>query len=901
MATDTYMAKSKSLNALFMVIMLLLLAINAKAASVTVTSPNGGECLVQGATFTITWTQTNVDHAAIYYTTDGGVTTPTFGSWFFMFNSGDPSTSHDWVVPLTVDSDTVRIWVEGHDAGHTQRLAIDSSDSNFMIKPSCSTPDTTAPNVSITSPLNGATISGTSVTITATASDNVGVVGVQFKLDSQNLGSEDTSSPYSSVLDTTTIADGTHTITAVARDAVPNTATSLAISVNVSNADTTAPTISSVSSSSITSSSAIITWSTNELSDTQADYGTSASYGLSSTLGTTLMTSHSVNLSGLTTGTLYHYRVKSKDAAGNLATSGDFTFTTIMLDTTPPVRSTGLPEGTLTSGTTSTTLSLTTNEAATCKYSTTLGIAYASMSNAFTTTGSTSHSVSITGLTNGAFNYYVRCIDTAGNANPNDFIITFSIANSSDTTPPVISLVLSSLVAGNGTTITWSTNENSNSQVDYGFTDDYGNSTTVDASLVTSHSQTLSGLLSYALYHYRVKSRDAAGNLAASNDSTFTTLDVLPPAVSINAPANNTIVFGTITITSIASDNSGIAGVQFAIDGTNRGAEDTTAPYNISWDTATSSNGNHTLTAVARDLAGNLASSELIITVFNGPNNNTSNNNTANNTSDGNSSTNNTNSSNEKLQETVNETAISLKLGKINSGSGTDLPINSSRSAVKKLTVEVKKLVANAEFTIEDLGIIPLNIPPPSKNVYKYLQMSTSIAYSDISKATIQFKVPASWVQTNNIKEKEIVLFHYENKLWNPLSTAKIGVEGNNLIYQAVTLGFSTFAIGAKDTAPAETPPSVQNNATGTKKKSNKIYWIIAAITLPILISLGFLKSKIAENRKREQIIMKLRVYASTYLRRGYTLQQIRDVLIKNKFNNEDIEEATRLYKQNNN
>src|SRR5207244_3834968 len=52
------------------------------------------------------------------------------------------------------------------------------------------------------------------------------------------------------------------------------------------------------------------------------------SYGSSSTLNTALVTSHSVSLTGLLASTTYHYRVKSRDAAGNLQTSGDFTFTT---------------------------------------------------------------------------------------------------------------------------------------------------------------------------------------------------------------------------------------------------------------------------------------------------------------------------------------------------------------------------------------------------------------------------------------------------------------------------------------------------------------------------------------------------------------------------------------------
>ena len=57
----------------------------------------------------------------------------------------------------------------------------------------------------------------------------------------------------------------------------------------------------------------------------------------------------------------------------------------------------------------------------------------------------------------------------------------------------------------------------------YGTTSDYGSSTTVNSSLVTSHFQTLSGLTANATYHFRVKSRDAAGNLVMSGDQVFKT------------------------------------------------------------------------------------------------------------------------------------------------------------------------------------------------------------------------------------------------------------------------------------------------------------------------------------------------------------------------------------------
>ena len=91
--------------------------------------------------------------------------------------------------------------------------------------------DTTQPSVSITAPASGATVSGSAVTLSASASDDVGVAGVQFKVDGASVGSEDTTSPYSISWNSTTVSDGSHTITAIARDAAGNTTTSNPISV----------------------------------------------------------------------------------------------------------------------------------------------------------------------------------------------------------------------------------------------------------------------------------------------------------------------------------------------------------------------------------------------------------------------------------------------------------------------------------------------------------------------------------------------------------------------------------------------------------------------------------------------------------------------------------------------
>ncbi|MEA2377099.1 MAG: hypothetical protein QOD13_1006 [Thermoleophilaceae bacterium] len=102
--------------------------------------------------------------------------------------------------------------------------------------------DVTAPAVTIDAPAAGTTISG-AVKVKASASDAVGVVGVQFKLGDQNLGTEDKSALYSRTWDTTKIPDGTYTLTAVARDAA-NATTSAPVTVTVTNPDKDGPWVS---------------------------------------------------------------------------------------------------------------------------------------------------------------------------------------------------------------------------------------------------------------------------------------------------------------------------------------------------------------------------------------------------------------------------------------------------------------------------------------------------------------------------------------------------------------------------------------------------------------------------------------------------------------------------------
>jgi PKD repeat protein len=107
---------------------------------------------------------------------------------------------------------------------------------------------------------------------------------------------------------------------------------------------------------------------------------------------------------------------------------------------------------------------------------------------------------------------------------------------------------------------------------------------------------------------YTLRLTVSDGSLSSSDDMIVTV--VAPQACG-------TTVSGTITLSANATDNVGVVGLQLKLDGTNLGAEMTVAPYSMPWNTTTASNGCHTLSAIARDAAGNQGTSSLQVTVSN--------------------------------------------------------------------------------------------------------------------------------------------------------------------------------------------------------------------------------------------------------------------------------------------
>jgi hypothetical protein len=252
------------------------------------------------------------------------------GTWI-----GNPATTQNWwsstdatgIPTPTTGAQTITVGTNPATPGLTA--------SNFMIKAYVGGSGVTAPppsggattSVIVTSPTAGTTVSGT-VNLVANATGS-GSLSVQFTLDGANLGSAASGSgpSYSSSWDTTKTANGSHVLSAVVTDGTGATAVSSSVTVTVSNA-AQAPTVTAVTAAAVTSSGVTITWTTNVPADSQVAYGLSTSYGNNSPLSTTLVTSHSVTLTGLTSSTTYHFQVLSHTSQGTLGTSQDSSFTT---------------------------------------------------------------------------------------------------------------------------------------------------------------------------------------------------------------------------------------------------------------------------------------------------------------------------------------------------------------------------------------------------------------------------------------------------------------------------------------------------------------------------------------------------------------------------------------------
>lgn len=296
--------------------------------------------------------------------------------------------------------------------------------------------------------------------------------------------------------------------------------------------DETAPVISNVQISNITETSATVTWTTDEASDSTVNFGTTTSLGSTESDGT-MTTNHSVNLSGLSPNTQYFLEVQSEDASNNQATDDNsgsyYSFTTDEEADTQEPNITNVQVSNITEN--SATITWDTDEPSnsTVNYGTTTSLGETESDGTLTT----NHSVNITGLAalagtqaNTTYFFEVRSEDVSGNEAIDDNSGTYYQFTTTDETAPIISNVQISNITETSATVTWDTDEASDSTVNYGTSTSLG-STESDGTMTTSHSINLSSLSSGTTYFLEVVSTDGSANEATDDNGggyySFTT------------------------------------------------------------------------------------------------------------------------------------------------------------------------------------------------------------------------------------------------------------------------------------------------------------------------------------------------------------------------------------------
>ena len=577
------------------------------APSVAVSSPTGG--LVAGTVTVTASASDNVGVASVQFQRDGvdigaaDTTAPFSVSW-------DSRTTPDGSHVLTA--------VARDAAGN----ATTSAGVTVNV-------DNTAPAVAVTSPTGG-TVSG-SVTVTASATDLVGVASVQFRVDGIDVGAADTAAPYSVAWATTTASNGSHVLTAVARDTAGNATTSAGVTVTVSNgappSDTTPPTVAVTSPTGGTVSGTITVTATaaDNVGVTRVQFKLDgANLGAADTAAP-------YSVSWTTTGSANGPHVVTavaEDAAGNATTSAAVNVTVSNTAVSGLVAAYGFNEGLGTTavdasgngrtGTlTGTTWTASGRFGAAAVFDgvndwvTVADAAALDFSSAFTVEAWVNSSdatgyrtVALKESTNGlAYGLYAH----DSGPNPGGYI-RIGAAD--------VGVGSSAAVAANTWTHLALTYDGATIRL-------YKDGVQVGTRTQTGSLPNTTGPLRFGgnapwgewfagrLDEIRLYSRALSVTEIQTDMSTPVSSpgpDTTAPSVAVSSPTGG-LVAGTVTVTAIASDNVGVASVQFQRDGVDIGAADTTAPFSVSWDSRTTPDGSHVLTAVARDAAGNATTS----------------------------------------------------------------------------------------------------------------------------------------------------------------------------------------------------------------------------------------------------------------------------------------------------
>ncbi len=299
-------------------------------------------------------------------------------------------------------------------------------------------------------------------------------------------------------------------------------------------ADAAIRTPEGLTAAAVSSSTMQLTWIDTSTDETGYEIRRSLSSTPSTfvTIATTVANTTGYLDTGLAAGTEYFYRARARRNSSYSSWSTMVSATTPSTSGTAPTITTQ-PLNQVVTAPAAATFSVTATGTAPLSYQWQKnGAAIAGATNAVYTTPATS--VADSGAS-------FRVVVTNSVSAVTSAVVKLTVNAAPDTTAPIISGAGVSGVSQTAATIGWTTDEPANGQIEYGQTSAYGQATSINPSLVTTHSQALGGLAAGTLYHYRIKSRDGAGNLAVSGDSSFsTTTAAVAPTITAQ-PVSRTV------------------------------------------------------------------------------------------------------------------------------------------------------------------------------------------------------------------------------------------------------------------------------------------------------------------------------------------------------------------------
>jgi len=478
------------------------------------------------------------------------------------------------------------------------------------------------PTAQVLFPTNNSVVGGT-VTVSGTATDTTGVTQDEFFIDGVGQGINNPP-VYSFAWNTKALngqsqplyPDGSHSIYLQAWNTANNTGDSAAVNVTVQN---TPPVITLATPPVVVApneSTATFSWTTNDIATSQVAYGLAPGVYTSTfpaTVSTTTLsslgTSHSVQVAGLTPLRRYYYRDLSYDQVGNFAQSAERSFIT---ESTPPTLVITYPL----SGSA-------TNQTVVLAY--TVTDAFSVSSNIVVT----DNYGTFTFANTGSYNAVVNAVNEAGVSTSTrvNFIVDKQgpnpITNLSVAQAPNRSAQLSwnapsdNFVTVSSYTIVYLANTPLNSS-------NYGSAVVVSSNVPAqspgaAENYTVTGLNLSQVYYFGIVSTNSLGN--ASSLSNVAVLSVQPPSVTIAAPAAGATLARPTTVSGTATDNYDVTQVVMSLNGVALATStfnSNSVGYSFILNTADPrvSNGTQeTLTITATDASNNVASSSIPVNI----------------------------------------------------------------------------------------------------------------------------------------------------------------------------------------------------------------------------------------------------------------------------------------------